>query len=581
MSTEVVANYSNDYVAIDTYLRSYDSIKETTIRTGEPFEGYTLFSPLSSTKTFLINNDGEIVHEWKSDSFLGHGVYLLENGNLIRSCLPRPNPRFISGGVGGRVEMFDWNGTLVWEFEYSTDKYCLHHDIEVLPNGNILMIAWEYKSYSEAVAAGRKPGKLQAGELWPDFIIEVKPTGSSGGDIVWEWHVWDHLIQDNDPSKDNFGVVADHPELIDINYGNPLPDWLHTNSIDYNEEFDQIILSVRGFSEIWIIDHSTTTEEAAGHTGGRSGKGGDLLYRWGNPRTYRAGYAQDQKFFAQHDAQWIESGCPGEGNILVFNNGAGRPGRKYSSVDELVPPVDSNGNYYLEPGDAYGPKDVIWSYTAENPPDFYSGHISGAQRMPNGNTIICEGAKGRFFEVTLDMEIVWEYLNKIPNLINNDVFTIRRYAPDYPGLAGLFSPPDKPNIPSGPTSGKAGVEYTYSSYTSDPDDHEIFYLFDWGDGTDSGWLGPYPSGEEVNASHAWDKKGNYEIRVKAKDILGAESEWSDPLSISISRNKANSLLSQQLKEILLHFFSGSDQLFLFLRDEREDATQYVSKWIIH
>jgi hypothetical protein len=487
--------------------------------------------------TFLINNQGEIVHSWKSDYILAHGVYLLENGNLIRSDLPKPNPRFISGGVGGRVEMFDWNGTLVWEFEYSTLEYCLHHDIEVLPNGNILMIAWEYKSYSEAIEAGRNPKKLQAGEVWSDFIIEVEPTGSSGGKIVWEWHVWDHLIQDYDPTKDNYGNVADHPELIDINYGSPLPDWLHTNSIDYNEEFDQILLSVRGFNEIWVIDHSTTTEEAAGHTGGRSGKGGDILYRWGNPRAYRAGYFEDQKFFSQHDAQWIEPGCPGEGNILVFNNGVSRPGRKYSSVDEIVPPVDKNGSYYLEPGSAYGPHDVIWSYTAENPTDFFSAYVSGAQRLPNGNTLICEGAKGRIFEVTPDKEIVWEYINRIPSLVNNDVFKAIRYPPDYPGLAGLFHPPNKPKIPSGPTSGNVGVEYSYSSNTTDPDNHGIFYLFDWGDGTTSGWFGPYPSGEEVNASHSWDRKGNYEIRVKARDILGAESEWSDALNVSISTKK--------------------------------------------
>ena len=123
----------------------------------------------------------------------------------------------------------------------------------------------------------------------PDHVIEVKPTGPSSGDIVWEWYVWDHLIQDYDPSQHNYGDVEEHPELIDINFGSYNADWIHTNSIDYNEEFDQILLSSRTFSEIWVIDHSTTTEEAAGHTGGNSGMGGDILYRWGNPHAYRAG----------------------------------------------------------------------------------------------------------------------------------------------------------------------------------------------------------------------------------------------------------------------------------------------------
>src|SRR5690606_15913622 len=108
------------------------------------------------------------------------------------------------------------------------------------------------------------------------------------------------------------------------------------NAIDYNPQLDQIMISTREFSELWIIDHSTTTAEAAGHTGGRSGKGGDILYRYGNPAAYNRGTRADQKFFYQHDAQWIEPGLPGAGNILVFNNGWNRvDGSSFSSVIEL------------------------------------------------------------------------------------------------------------------------------------------------------------------------------------------------------------------------------------------------------
>jgi hypothetical protein len=399
-----------------------------TLNNGDPFDGYTLFGPEYSKYTYLLNMDGKIVHTWKSDYIQGLAAYLLENGDLLRLDLPYSNPRFSEGGVAGRVEKFDNKSNLLWEFEYSNDQHCLHHDIEPLPNGNILMIAWEVKTPDEAIAAGRNPNNV--GYIYPDHIIEVKPNGSSGGDIVWEWHIWDHLIQDFDPTKDNYGVVADHPELIDINYCKypNSPDWNHVNSVDYNGEFDQILLSVKHFDEIWVIDHSTTTEEAAGHIGGRSGKGGDILYRWGNPQAYSAGTASDRKYFEQHGAIWVEKGYPGEDNILVFNNGVGRA---YTSVDEIIPPVDDNGNYFYTLGEAYGPDEQIWIYTKD---DLNSWTLSSVQRLPNGNTLICSGNQGLFLEVTPEKEIVWQYRNILPNPFANGVARIFRYSKDYPGI---------------------------------------------------------------------------------------------------------------------------------------------------
>ena len=401
----------------------------------ESYTGYTLYTPMMSTETFLINNSGEVTHSWKSAHRPALSVYLLENGHILRTAFPGYNPRFWGGGIGGRVELFNWNGTKVWSFDYSTSDYCLHHDVEMLPNGNILMIAWEYKSAAEAVSKGRNPNTLPYSQLWPDHLIEVAPLNGSGGTIVWEWHLWDHLIQDYDPTKENYGVVQDHPELVDINYGGRiLADWTHINSVDYNEEYDQILLSVLNFDEIWVIDHSTTTEEAAGHTGGRYGKGGDLLYRWGNPLTYQMGSESDQKLFNQHDATWITPGLPGEGNILIFNNGQGRPGEDYSSVDEIVPPMTQNGTFVLLAGSAYGPNEVIWDYTAEKPTEFYAINLGGAQRLPNGNTLICNGPLGQFFEVTSEKEVVWTYVNQIPDPLDSHVFKILRYGPEYPGL---------------------------------------------------------------------------------------------------------------------------------------------------
>jgi hypothetical protein len=327
------------------------------------------------------------------------------------------------------------------------------------------MIAWELKNEAEALQAGRDPALLTDAELWPDHIIEVEPVGATGGTIVWEWHVWDHVIQDFDVTKDNFGVVADHPELLDINHvrTGALPgraDWMHANAMDYNAELDQILLGSNFMHEIYVIDHSTTTAEAAGSTGGSSGKGGDFLYRWGNPQAYDRGDTTDQTLYGQHHPHWIEPGLPGAGNILVFNNGGDRPGGAYSSVDEFTPPVDGNGDYTLDPGQAYGPDSLVWSYTATPTTDLFSGGLSGAQRLPNGNTLICEGrgtttnGAANFFEVTNAKQTVWQYINPvtgtgpvaqgtIPDSSHN-TFRILRYAGTYPGFDGEDLTPGDP-----------------------------------------------------------------------------------------------------------------------------------------
>jgi len=388
--------------------------------------GYSLFAPLNSTTTYLVGETGQTVHIWSSSYHPGNAVYLLEDGNILRTGNTRSSS-FDTGGAGGIVQEIDADNNVVWDFEYDSDEYRLHHDIEVLPNGNILMIAWELKTSAEALAAGHNSNLLKDDELWPDHVIEVNPDAN---EIVWEWHAWDHLVQDYDPTAENYGVVAGHPELIDLNFigGGPpsgVADWNHTNAIDYNAELDQIMLSVHNFSEIWVIDHSTTTAEAASHAGGNSGQGGDLLYRWGNPQAYDAGTAADQQLFMQHDAQWIPEGYPGAGNILIFNNGTRRSDGNYSSVDEIIPPVDTAGNYSLDSGGAFDPAAPTWAYIADNPTDFYAPNISGVQRLPNGNTLICDGPAGYFFEVTLVGEIVWEYQ------AGGSVFRVTRYEGDF------------------------------------------------------------------------------------------------------------------------------------------------------
>lgn len=456
----------------------------------EPMEGYTLIAPLRSKATYLLNNDKEIVHSWQSEYPPAGTAYLLGNGDLLRGARDPEFSHFRGGGIGYKIERYNWDGDLIWSFQYANEDHCFHHDIAPMPNGNLLMIAWERKSKEEAIAQGRDP-ELLRDDLWPGHVIEVQPDGTDGGTVVWEWHMWDHLVQDFDREKPNYGVIYEHPELIDLNNTGSTPpstpeelrklravgytgggdddddrrrgsaDWLHTNAIDYNPELDQIALSAKNFSEIWVIDHSTTTEEAASHRGGKQGKGGDLLYRWGNPWSYKSGTVEDKMLFDQHDVRWIPPGYPGEGHVMSFNNGKGR---EYSSIIEIEPPIDEDGSYILDDEGRYGPYELAWEYTAENPKDFYSSFISGATRLPNGSTFICEGATGRFFEVNSIGKKLWEHINTYGGELdmegrvndvekearkiikdgegnqsfvhNNALFRATKYHPGYEGLVG-------------------------------------------------------------------------------------------------------------------------------------------------
>jgi Arylsulfotransferase (ASST) len=403
--------------------------------------GYTLLAPANSTNTYLIDMEGRVVNTWKSDCQPGLSAYFLENGHLLRTGQVK-NPPFFGGGSGGRIQEFTWDGKLVWDYTYVNDTQLPNHDVCKLPNGNVLINVWEKKSAKDAVAAGRRPETVGQADMLSAALLEVQPTGEKTGKIVWEWHAWDHLIQEFDAKQANHGDAAAHPERIDLNFGEATiaamvakpeelqklrsigyvgapgrkpqaaqPDWLHINSVAYNPELDQIMLSAFEFSEIWIIDHGTTTAEAAGRAGGKYGKGGDLLYRWGNPRAYRAGAVKNQKLFGQHNAHWIPKGLPGEGRVLIFNNGMKRIGGAYSSVDEIALPVDDKGRYEAAAGKAFGPEKAVWSYSAPKRTDFYAPFISGAQRLANGDTLICSGTNGTVFEAAPKGEIVWKYVN--------------------------------------------------------------------------------------------------------------------------------------------------------------------------
>ncbi|MEE8218602.1 MAG: aryl-sulfate sulfotransferase [Vicinamibacteria bacterium] len=445
--------------------------------------GYVLFAPILSDTTYLIDQEGQVVHTWKGEYAPAASVYFLDNGNLLRTAREPDVEAFTGGGQGGRIRELTWESELAWDFLHSTDEYLTHHDVELLPNGNILAIAWERKTVEEARRAGRRPDLLPEKGLWPDMVLELEPTRPEGARIVWEWHMWDHLVQNHDPEADNYGDPAARPGRIDSNgdgdepeisqeeleqlqalgyvpadadVEDVRPDLLHTNAVAYNAALDQIALSVPRFNEIWIIDHSTTSEEAAGSTGGRYGRGGDLLYRWGNPRAYGRGGKADQGLFAQHDVRWIPDGLPGAGHLMMFSNDVPRvwppeskedednPANHYSAVLEIVPPLNGAGGYERLEDGPFGPAEPLWSYES-----YHSPFISGAQRLENGNTLVTAGPQGRFFEVTRPGEIVWEYGTPYSGYVTNSdgsfphpvgeatyaVFRATKIPPDHPALA--------------------------------------------------------------------------------------------------------------------------------------------------
>ena len=383
--------------------------------TAEVFEGYTLFTPggqSGNATTYLKSNDLSDFNTWSHSNSPASMPYLIagdeagwENTLLIYPYRVN-NPTMESGGVGGGVQCLTWDGNLIWSHTISNTNYQHHHDVEPLPNGNVLMIAWEKKTSTEAYAAGRQTINNSLNQMWATAIFEIQGNNNGGGDVVWEWHIWDHLVQDADSGDDNYGVVADHPELFDINNGNvgsdngpggANADWMHFNAISYNSEFDQIVLSSRFQDEIFVIDHSTTTEEAASHSGGNSGKGGDFLYRWGNPQNYDRGNNADHILGDQHGINWIPEGYPGEGNFILFNNGS-------NEAVEFIPPVDQNGNYFIEDNQPYGPDDTIW-----DSPSVSTQMQGGAFRQPNGNTLVTDCDSGLIKEYSDSGSVEWSY----------------------------------------------------------------------------------------------------------------------------------------------------------------------------
>lgn len=434
---------------IDSSFGQENTIALLEIDTSAVSDGYILMYPENQSTVYLINNCGEIVHSWSTDEvrISGKDQYLDPTGKLyLASIQPSLHgATFGSGGAGGVIEILDWDGTVEWQLIVADTLQRQHHDIHIMPNGNVMFIAWE--NISLEVAANHGFDTLNNSQIgfWPDKIVEVDPNTSN---IVWQWRAIDHMVQDIDSSKMNYGIISDHPELININYLDfafGRQDVHHVNSIDYNEALDMVMISVRNFNEVWIIDHSTSIDEAASHSGGVRNKGGDLLYRWGNDAAFDSGDLSDQQLFRQHDAAWIDDvpeDHPYYGQVSVYNNFIGSE----LSKGEIFNPVfnESENAFELE-NNSFLPLGFTASYSHPIQEKTFSAAASNIQMLPNGNVFMCAARQGRMFELSPLGNLVWEYLvpirNGFPimqgqeiNLSENFTFSGRRYGQDFSGF---------------------------------------------------------------------------------------------------------------------------------------------------
>jgi hypothetical protein len=300
---------------------------------------------------------------------------------------------------------------------------------------------------------------------------------------------------------------------------------MHVNAIDYNEDLDQILLSVPFFDEIWIIDHSTTIEEAKGHSGGNSGKGGDLLFRWGNPIVYQAGDKGDQKLFFQHDAHWIgdflNKSDSNYGKIALFNN---RVGSNYSKVGILNPVYNEMEGIYEMEESRYLPDMFDFDITHPDTFRMFSGGLSSVQVLPNNNLLICVGRSGYIFEMTFDQKLLWEYIvplkygspvsqGTLLNQGDNVIFRAKKYPLNYDAFLNRDLSP---------------LRYIESNPNLDYCDLLSTSIFDIDMGEDM-LLYPLPAGDFLNF-----KSETIEIqKIEFFDILGNKHfEYEGP---SISR----------------------------------------------
>jgi Arylsulfotransferase (ASST)/Secretion system C-terminal sorting domain len=398
------------------------------------YDGLTLFVPNGAnagTTATLYDTSWNAVKIWSGfTSKTGYSSSIIPGGTLVRSSKGGVPPTGAPmGPICGKVQKHDYSGALIWDYSASGTDYISHHDICPMPNGNVLIICYEKKDAAAVSAAGGNNSIT----MWPDKIIEVEPTGVTTGNIVWEWHSWDHICQNVNNAKPNYvNSIVNSPQLLNINY-KQASDWQHMNGIDYNPILDQIAISSHNLNEWYILDHSTTTAEAATHSGGNSGKGGDFLYRWGNPAAY--GASGTAILNVTHDVHWIPEGVPNAGRLAGFNN------KGFSSTQSCGDQIDApvNGyNYNLVAGQAYAPATFNNRNTTTG---MFTTNMGSTQQFPNGNELMCAATSGKIFEFNAAGAIVMTHTfsGAVPQVKKYSACFVNNPPPPIPIISSNFS----------------------------------------------------------------------------------------------------------------------------------------------
>ena len=382
------------------------------------FAGYNLFTNIPNSgapeagvtpgKVDLMNMQGNIVHTWHTPYPVwyprlqpdGNLVVMLKCTRPVEGCPGQG--AYKMGGATGMLMELDWDSNIL--FEYFDPA--MHHDYRKLDNGNYIYVGWEKvpPELTKKVRGGQKGTEHKDGTMFCDYFREI----NSAGQTVWEWNGIEHF----------------DPDIDIISAAHSRKEWTHVNDVDVM--LDGNILSDARYTDgAFIIDRGS----------------GDIIWRWGNVAYLDSETGQiehrnvtDPKTMGgPHDGHIIADDLPGAGHMLIYDNGM------YNFVSRALEVDIDTGEVVWQSNFDSGPAEYIKGR------GHFSPYISGSERMPNGNTMICCGANGVIFEVTPQKEIVWQFVRAEANYEGNQhwgIYRAYRYDPGYCSqFAGLL-PPD-------------------------------------------------------------------------------------------------------------------------------------------